>query len=66
MRTANGYQQGYNAQAAVDESLLIVAATVSNMASDTAHLMPVPHSPELADRPVRREVLRRQHAKRHS
>ncbi len=41
MRTADGYQQGYNAQAAVDESLLIVAATVSNIASDTPQLMPV-------------------------
>jgi transposase len=41
MRTADGYQQGYNAQAAVDESLLIVAATVSNIASDTPQLLPV-------------------------
>lgn len=41
MLTANGYQQGYNAQAAVDESLLIIAATVSNIASDTPQLLPV-------------------------
>ena len=41
MRTADGYQQGYNAQAAVDESLLIVAATVSNIASDNPQLIPV-------------------------
>lgn len=41
MRTADGYQQGYNAQAAVGESLLIVAATVSNIASDAPQLLPV-------------------------
>ncbi|MFS8138539.1 MAG: IS1182 family transposase [Thermomonas sp.] len=41
MRTADGYQQGYNAQAAVDESLLIVAATLTNNASDATQLLPV-------------------------
>lgn len=41
MHTADGYQQGYNAQAAVDESLLIIAATVSNIASDSPQLLPV-------------------------
>lgn len=41
LRTADGYLQGYNAQAAVDESLLIVAATVTNSASDAAQLLPV-------------------------
>lgn len=41
VRTADGYQQGHNAQAAVDESLLIVAATVSNLASDTLQMTPV-------------------------
>jgi transposase len=41
MHTAQGYQQGYNAQAAVDESLLIVAATLTNIASDATQLLPV-------------------------
>jgi transposase len=41
MPTANGYQQGYNAQAAVDESLLIVAATLTNIAGDATQLLPV-------------------------
>lgn len=41
MRTADGFVQGYNAQAAVDESLLIVAATLTNIASDATALLPV-------------------------
>jgi transposase len=41
MRTGGGFVQGYNAQAAVDESLLIVAATLTNIASDTNELLPV-------------------------
>ena len=41
MRTADGFVQGYNAQAAVDESLLIVAATLTNIASDATQLLPV-------------------------
>jgi transposase len=41
MHTADGYQQGYNAQAEVDESLLIVAATLTNIASAANQLLPV-------------------------
>ena len=41
MPTTHGWQQAYNAQAAVDESLLIVAATVNNMASDCNELLAV-------------------------
>lgn len=41
MPTTHGWQQAYNAQAAVDESLLIVAATVNNVASDCNELLPV-------------------------
>ncbi len=41
MQTTHGWQQAYNAQAAVDESLLIVGATVDNVASDCHQLLPV-------------------------
>ena len=42
MKTQEGYQQCYNAQAAVDEgSLLIVANDVGNNASDNGQLLPV-------------------------
>ena len=41
MRTGDGFQQAYNAQAAVDESLLIVAASVNNNGTDTGQLLPV-------------------------
>ena len=42
MKTANGFQQCYNAQAAVDdESLLIVAVEVTNNAGDVGRLVPM-------------------------
>ncbi len=42
MKTQEGYQQCYNAQAAVDgESQLIVAAGLTNNASDNAQLLPM-------------------------
>lgn len=41
MPTTHGWQQAYNAQAAVDESLLIVAASVDNTASDCNELLAV-------------------------
>ena len=42
MKTADGFQQGYNAQAAVDEdSRLIVATTLNNVAVDVQQLLPV-------------------------
>ena len=70
MRPADGYQQGDNARATVGESSLIVAATVSNIASDAPQLLPVPGKSEVplgsgtsdpADRcrPCKRGELRR-------
>ena len=42
MKTANGFQQCYNAQAAIDdESLLIVAVEVTNNAGDVGRLVPM-------------------------
>lgn len=42
MKTSDGYQQCYNAQAAVDEThLLIVASDVGNNASDAGQLIPL-------------------------
>ena len=42
MKTGNGFQQCYNAQAAVDdESLLIVAVEVTNNAGDVGRLVPM-------------------------
>src|SRR5690606_12077418 len=42
MKTSDGYQQCYNAQAAVDEThQLIVASDVSNSASDAGQLIPL-------------------------
>lgn len=42
MPTADGFQQGYNAQAAVDEaSRLIVATTLNHVAADVQQLLPV-------------------------
>ncbi len=42
MKTASGFQQSYNAQAAVDDhSLLIVALEVTNNASDAGRLVPM-------------------------
>jgi transposase len=45
MKTGDGFQQCYNAQAAVDEaSRLIVATTLNNIAADTHQLMPLIHA----------------------
>lgn len=42
MKTTDGFQQSYNAQAAVDEgSLLIVATTLNNIGSDMHQLLPM-------------------------
>jgi len=42
MKTAEGFQQGYNAQVAVDEgSQLIVAAGLTNCAADNGQLLPM-------------------------
>lgn len=48
MKTQDGYQQCYNAQAAVDDvSLLIVANEVGNNASDQGQLIPMVEQTEL-------------------
>lgn len=41
MKTGNGFEQCYNAQAAVDESGVIVATEVTDAANGTHHLIPI-------------------------
>jgi transposase len=41
MKTASGWVQGYNAQAAVNQNQVIVAAVMTDEANDVAQLMPV-------------------------
>jgi transposase len=41
MKTAKGWLQGYNGQAAVNENQIVVAATLTNHANDTNEFVPV-------------------------
>ncbi|MDA8038274.1 MAG: transposase [Actinomycetota bacterium] len=41
MKTASGWVQGYNAQAAVNESRIVVAALVTNAGNDVGQLLPL-------------------------
>jgi hypothetical protein len=41
MKTASGWVQGYNAQAAVNESQMVIAAVVTQDANDVGQLIPI-------------------------
>jgi len=58
MKTGNGFEQSYNAQACVDEAhQIIVAVEVSNCAADSTQLIPMIEATEVIVEELPRQVL---------